>query len=298
MTRFYVSRNGQETGPFTEEEVKALLQSGTIGRGDLFRAEGAQSWLPLSDFGTAAPPAQGTPPAAVPTAPAPSASKPTEPDDSHGLAKTIAIIILLLLLLIGGCRFLHRSHSKSTAESTATPAPIPTPGPPGAPVPISAFIFPPPNYEQWFVENVENFKTRYPAARDDNERSYGRSERALSISHALPGVRTLDQWVGILRKADPTLTGKLAVVVEIPKGDLLQTWPDPVSDIGSNTLIDKDSDLYKRIRAIPIGSPILFDFEFLEDKNDFVKEGSKTVLEGMVSPKFIVRFKEMKVAKK
>jgi hypothetical protein len=110
--------------------------------------------------------------------------------------------------------------------------------------------------------------------------------------------KSLDQWVGVLRKADSAANGKLAVVVEIPNSDILETWPNPTSDVGANTLVEKNSDLYNHIHAIPIGSPVLFDFEFLENKDDWVKEGSKTVLEGMVSPKFVVRFKEMKVAKK
>jgi len=125
--------------------------------------------------------------------------------------------------------------------------------------------------------------------------SYLRGERSRAISNSLPGIRTLSGWTGILRKTHTTMNGKAAIAIELPGSNiLLQTWSDAVSDAGAGTLIEQKSELYGRLRGIAIGAPVSFDGEFLEDKDDWVKEGSKTVREGMITPKFIVRFKDVK----
>jgi GYF domain 2 len=294
MTRFYLSKNGQQSGPFTAEEVQGLLQSGSIGRNDLFRSEGTETWLPLSDFGGA------TPSAASPPAPARGRGGPTAagPESSKGCVKAVAVMAGLAILLIGGCvclRVIFRSGAKHAPEQPGAAGPSPASAA-STPPPIVAGPTPkPPSYEEWFISSVEHYKTRFPAAHDDAERAYARKERSREISNALPGVRTLSGWTGSLRKVETTIEGRLAIAIELPNTNiLLQTWPDAAADAGAGTLIEKNSELYRRLRAMAAGSPVTFDGDFLEDKDDWVKEGSKTVLEGMVSPRFIVRFKDVK----
>jgi hypothetical protein len=142
---------------------------------------------------------------------------------------------------------------------------------------------------------VRNYEKGLPADADEARISYNRGERARAISNALPGVRTLSGWNGILRKVQSTIDGKAAIAIELPGSNiLLQTWSDAVSDAGAGTLIEQKSELYSRLRKLAIGTPVSFDGEFLADKNDWVKEGSKTAMEGLTSPKFIVHFTDVK----
>ncbi len=45
---FYLGRNGQQTGPFTEAEVRAQLAAGTVAGTDLIWREGMTDWVPVA----------------------------------------------------------------------------------------------------------------------------------------------------------------------------------------------------------------------------------------------------------
>ena len=275
MTRFYVSKAGQQSGPFTDAEVKSQLQSGSISKSDLFRPEGSESWLPLSDFPGAA------------------------HEDSRGCVRTAVVLIVLAMLMIGGCRFCRRtvpSEAKPAAEQPGPATPPPITAIPSTPPALEARATPkPPSYEDWFIQSVRQWETGLPAEITEARMSYIRSERRLGISNSLPGVLTISGWTGTLRKVQPTIDGRLAIAIELPDSNiLLQTWGDALSDAGAGTLIEQKSELYGRLRSLAIGTPVSFDGEFLKDKDDWVKEGSKTVREGMASPKFIVHFTDVK----
>jgi len=221
-----------------------------------------------------------------------------EPKKSHGCVKTAVVLIILAILLIGGCKFLRRTHRPEPQFATEQPAP---PGPPPiattpTPPPLEPLATPkPPSYEEWFIQSVRQYETGLPADGDEARLSYNRGERARGISNALPGVRTLSGWNGILQKVQSTIDGRLAIAIELPGSNiLLQTWSDAISDAGAGTLIDQKSALYERLRSLASGTPVSFDGTFLEDRDDWVKEGSKTVREGMTSPKFIVHFTDVK----
>jgi len=46
----YVAINGEQTGPFTLEQVQELLRAGQVRDTDLAWAEGRETWVPLRDF--------------------------------------------------------------------------------------------------------------------------------------------------------------------------------------------------------------------------------------------------------
>jgi hypothetical protein len=286
MTRYFTSKNAAQGGPYSEDDVKAMLLSGALGKSDLFRKEGSETWLPLADFpGASSLSASGGPATA---------------QKGKRSSKLIAALVVLALLLIGGCVFFRTiSHSKGRLDSPRPDTPdaganakssTPPPSPAG-PTPT------PPNYETWFIESVTRFESSVPAGSSQATIDHNRQERWLGIMHAFPGVRSLTGWVGTLRKADKTLDGRLAVAIELPSSNILvQSWPDPISDAGAGTLIDSKSDDSQRLRGLRIGSPVVFDVEFVESKEDWIKEGSKTVVEGFSSPKFIAHIKNLKGA--
>jgi hypothetical protein len=85
MSRYFTSKNGVQGGPYTEDEMKALLQSGAIGMSDLFRKEGSETWLPLTDFESVA-------------AVAAPGGAPVVQRKSRGGAPAAAAVVALLLL--------------------------------------------------------------------------------------------------------------------------------------------------------------------------------------------------------
>jgi hypothetical protein len=220
---------------------------------------------------------------------------PSESSKSNIRSKVIAIILILLFLLIGGCVF-HRIFGRKAKVAEAVSRPEPTPG--GTAVKGAAHVQPtptPPPYEKWFIENVSQYEKNAPADADAKGIAYFRSERALAISHGLPGVRTITEWTGTLSKVQTVPGGKASIIIALPDPTIVfQTWGDPISDAAAGTLIDEKSDLYRKLKAMKAGTPVSFDGEFLESAEDWCKEASKTPREGLMSPKFIVRFGAVK----
>jgi len=223
----------------------------------------------------------------------------TPPTLKDRLKAAAIVILILLLLLIGGCRFLRHPKSTPVAEQPATPSPAPATAPAGPPEIKPGPPPTPPPYEAYFIQSVKQYQKGLSPTADAAQIKGIRDERARGISNSLPGVRTIENWTGIVRKIQPVTGGKLAIAIELPETTILvQTWPDLLSDAGSDTLIDPKSELSQRLHGMAVGAPVSFDGEFLPDPDDWVKEGSKTPNEGIVSPKYILHFKDVRRAGK
>jgi hypothetical protein len=216
---------------------------------------------------------------------------------SNTRSKIIAIILILAFLLIGSCVFHRFSRRKAKPpEERVAAAAQPSGG--VAPAKTAAEVRPlptPPQYEKWFIDSVKGAESGGSSAPDEQRIADLRSDRARAISNALPGVRTITEWTGNVRKVQTVPGGKAALVIELPEPTiLLQTWGDPISDTGAGTLIDESSNLYRQLKAMKPGTPVSFSGEFLQSTEDWCKEGSKSPREGLTSPKFILRFSEVK----
>ena len=64
----YILRDGQETGPFTEETTHTLLKQGSIREADYAWHPGLPKWIPLAEVLHPAVPALETPPPPPPNA--------------------------------------------------------------------------------------------------------------------------------------------------------------------------------------------------------------------------------------
>lgn len=92
--QIYVNRNNQQLGPFTEEEIKAQLASGSISLLDHVWWEGQATWIPLGQSSFAVNPASITPGAAAATSFQPGTS-------NSGLA--LGALITGILTFVCGC---------------------------------------------------------------------------------------------------------------------------------------------------------------------------------------------------
>ena len=54
--QIYVAKSGQQTGPFSEEQIHSMLKSGMVGLADSAWHEGLTSWLPLNQLLDVCPP--------------------------------------------------------------------------------------------------------------------------------------------------------------------------------------------------------------------------------------------------
>src|SRR5690348_1964928 len=60
--QIYIAKSGQQTGPFTQDQVQAMLNSGTVALTDSAWHEGLASWQPLSQVLNVSPPLPTVPP--------------------------------------------------------------------------------------------------------------------------------------------------------------------------------------------------------------------------------------------
>jgi len=102
----YITRNGQQLGPYSLDEANKKLRGGVIESSDLAWHVGLSEWVPLSEVPgiMATPPPPPLRPPSVPNGgPAASPRK----SDGHGnfTAKTFAsaVIVMIIYLLIHGC---------------------------------------------------------------------------------------------------------------------------------------------------------------------------------------------------
>src|SRR5690348_7052351 len=63
--QIYIAKSGQQTGPFTRDQVQAMLNSGTVALTDSAWHEGLASWQPLSQVLNVSPPLPTAPPPPV-----------------------------------------------------------------------------------------------------------------------------------------------------------------------------------------------------------------------------------------
>jgi hypothetical protein len=52
----YISKEGEQQGPYSVEQLDELLQAEAITGDDLYWYEGCEDWLPLSEFPGYVPP--------------------------------------------------------------------------------------------------------------------------------------------------------------------------------------------------------------------------------------------------
>lgn len=96
--QIYVNRNNQQLGPYTEEELKTLLATGTLSAQDHAWWQGQATWVPLSQTPFAASLPGGTPP--IPGTPA------AYPGNAYATTSNMAIWSLVCACLIPLCSLL------------------------------------------------------------------------------------------------------------------------------------------------------------------------------------------------
>lgn len=119
MAQYHLSKNGQESGPFSEEQFNQMLKSGLFTGAELFRTDETPEWKPVSQKSGFVPPAAplySTPPP-VPATPPSSKSTCMIVAIVVGIAGVVFIAIIALLAAIAVPNFLRaRKRSQATRE--------------------------------------------------------------------------------------------------------------------------------------------------------------------------------------
>jgi type II secretory pathway pseudopilin PulG len=117
MAQFYLSKNGQQSGPFSQQQIDQMLQSGLFSGTELYRQEDSPDWKPISQLPgfvrPPAPPFAGTPA----SAPAPAKTNCLLIGLIVGVVGLVLVAIIGLLAAIAVPNFLRaRKRSQATRE--------------------------------------------------------------------------------------------------------------------------------------------------------------------------------------
>ncbi len=156
---------------------------------------------------------------------------------------------------------------------------------------ISTEVLPPKDQNQ-FIEVVSEYVRKYPSANNQLQQSALRDQRKVSISRSLKNYK-ISSWVGTINDLQTDTEGKAILSIRISPDIEIKTWNNSLSDIGSNTLIEKGSPVYEKLFSLSAGKKVEFSGNFIKSKLDHIKETSLTIDGSMSNPEFLFKFKSI-----
>ena len=150
-----------------------------------------------------------------------------------------------------------------------------------------------PDDQARFIGIVRVSQGKVGSTRNDLQRAQLRDERASELRKNFTEVRVKD-WTGSIVDITTNSEGLGVLSIRIADNILVKTWNNAISDIGSETLIPKESKLYKELLHLNIGDQVLFSGTFLQSDRDHFQESSVTTIGMLESPEYIFRFQTVK----
>jgi hypothetical protein len=143
--------------------------------------------------------------------------------------------------------------------------------------------------EKEFIRITIEKAAAYRAAPNDLAKGGIRNARKVAICNGLPSPQVQD-WIGTIYNLSSNNEGKGVLEVQISHDVYIKTWNNSFSDIGDQTLIDPNSDLFRTLSNLKGGSAIKFSGSFLPSDTDCIREGSLTQSGSMTEPEFLMKF--------
>ncbi|WP_407114239.1 hypothetical protein [Bradyrhizobium sp. LMG 9283] len=154
------------------------------------------------------------------------------------------------------------------------------PPPPSVPVPYD---------QSGFVRSISTAKTAYKTATNQLAAGGARNSRKQAICNVLQG-QSATGWIGKIAQLSSNGDGKGVISIELAPDVHVATWNNALSDIGSRTLIEPTSSLFKSLAGMKRGDMVKFSGNFTSSDVDCVREQSVTLDGSMTDPVFTMRF--------
>lgn len=119
MAQYYLSKNGQQSGPFSQEQIDQMLKSGLFSGTELYRQDDSPDWKPISQLPGFVPPPVPPPippfPGTPPPAPTPGKSSCLLIGLIVGAVGLMMVAVIALLAAIAVPNFLRaRKRAQAT----------------------------------------------------------------------------------------------------------------------------------------------------------------------------------------
>ena len=143
-----------------------------------------------------------------------------------------------------------------------------------------------------FIKNISQYSEDFIKAKNELQQSAMRDQRKQTLSHSLRGL-SVHSWVGTINKLETNNEGHAILSLRISPNIEIKTWNNSLSDINANTLITKESELYKNLFNLSTGQQVIFSGDFLPSESDFIEETSLTIKGSIENPEFLFKFKSV-----
>ena len=144
-----------------------------------------------------------------------------------------------------------------------------------------------------FIDAVSEYARGFSNAKNELQQSVLRDQRKLVIANLLDGY-SITSWVGTINILETNTDGNAILSVRISPDIEVKTWNNALSDINSNTLIEKELPIYNSLFELSSGQQIEFSGDFFPSKADYIEETSMTIDGSMRNPEFLFKFKSIK----
>ena len=146
-----------------------------------------------------------------------------------------------------------------------------------------------PNDEISFINLIEKYRTLFIDAKNELQQSILRDKRKANLANSLNS-RTIDSWVGKISQLETNSEGNAILSVKISPYIEIKTWNNAISDLASDTLIEKETPLYNDLINLARGKKVKFSGHFLSSQEDYIEEQSVTIRGSMKNPEFVFKF--------
>jgi len=143
-----------------------------------------------------------------------------------------------------------------------------------------------------FEEIILAYKKKFGEAKNELQESVSRKERKEALEQL--GITRAVNWVGTIDTLGTNSDGKAYVKIKINSSLSLGTWNNALSDLGLNTLINMDSQLYSKLIELSKGAKIRFSCDFItNNKDDYLQEKSVTIRGAMTNAEFLMVLRDI-----
>lgn len=149
-----------------------------------------------------------------------------------------------------------------------------------------------PNNEADFIALSDDVREKFVLAKNELQKSALRDERKKQLQNMK--LTKITDWVGTISELDTNNDGKGILSIKLSPNLSVGTWNNELSDIQSNTLIEKNTVLYNSLLNMNVGQKVIFSGIFFPSDEDAVQEKSMTINGSLSEPEFLFKFKSIK----
>ena len=161
-----------------------------------------------------------------------------------------------------------------------------------------------PEKQQNFMNSLAKFAFQYKTSPNSVEQFLIRQKRQEFLAGQIKD-RVFTEWIGRIKTLRTTKNGKAYLVIElayIPSGEEkksqilsvfsvnMGTWNNAYTDLDYNTLIIPGTPMHNWLANFRLCEWVVFSGDSFLGDEDYIKEGSPTQTEAMLSPQFILKF--------